>query len=682
MFRRTYFYYSTHAYNELGRPRASTFSSSLLAMQLAAFRHAASVPPPSDKLIADVLKECRPHDSSKWASDLQLLDKARISTAVDWQQLPDSDKAALKAAGLPQAVVNSLNVAVGFGSKTLVSPATFDEAPYQHILRARMRSNVDDPNGTGITLLEKSTPWLGVAAADGDECANVLIVRKWHHAFWERHKDVLHKKGLLVAIIGTPGIGKTIALNFILWKLLTSPIDSKTGRPQAMGPRRYVVLILPKAKWVHVFDTKEKSMASADSVAGGIGAAIVRLVPTYATESIILHDLGKDDPATPDWLPTVLATSPKASKYNEFLKSSCIGAPKFYAPLYSDDEMELVATNVWRTQRADQEGTWQERAAKYGNVPRLVFEATAEKATAWTETAMTNIVAVSSNAAACTNFLNGDLQAGTSDTLLCYVPSPTYTRYENVVTRSPWVLQQLTAKRYDVVISAARDAILNTSDGVTFERAMLLLLVGDNGSLFTKDSITVQHAADGNGHVDLFDQSAPLLPLQHGCQVVNFPNRTNFLMGNTLYVPHSRTFPLVDAFVYVPAVGNQIAAQLICFQFTIAKDHKPTASTLKSFIEEFNKNSLFWTGKSLEKQLHATIVADGKKRLQLDRSAPVGSNGAARVDNLAITIVYVIRPGKFAHTDLPPASGPWENDVWSRIRRVTCTIGGPKNPNA
>jgi hypothetical protein len=63
-----------------------------------------------------VLKECRPYDSDAERGDyLKVLDTVKVRSAVNWQRLPDADKAELKKAGLPQAVIDDLNEAVRVG---------------------------------------------------------------------------------------------------------------------------------------------------------------------------------------------------------------------------------------------------------------------------------------------------------------------------------------------------------------------------------------------------------------------------------------------------------------------------------------------------------------------------------------------------------------------------------------
>jgi hypothetical protein len=81
-----------------------------------------STPPSKDppfrplKPIAEVLKECRPYDSDAERGDyLKVLDTVKVRSAVNWQRLPDADKAELKKAGLPQAVIDDLNEAVRVG---------------------------------------------------------------------------------------------------------------------------------------------------------------------------------------------------------------------------------------------------------------------------------------------------------------------------------------------------------------------------------------------------------------------------------------------------------------------------------------------------------------------------------------------------------------------------------------
>ena len=64
------------------------------------------------------------------------LDPFRIATAVNWLELPDTDKQAIKLAGLPEAVINDLNKAVRQG---LLLPAFkyYDEVKFMedHLIK-------------------------------------------------------------------------------------------------------------------------------------------------------------------------------------------------------------------------------------------------------------------------------------------------------------------------------------------------------------------------------------------------------------------------------------------------------------------------------------------------------------------------------------------------------------------
>ena len=221
-----------------------------------------------------------------------------------------------------------------------------------------------------VQLLKKSSNWFGFGS-------DLLLVRDWHHCFWDKFSSQLALDDHRFAIIGTPGTGKTVSLNvFLLWYLqAAASLDPKT---KDIAKKRYVVLVLPnELRWI-LFDTEKKMTCE-----GKIGKLEEALEP-IEKQLLVLHDIGNGSPITSRTLPTVIATSPKYEKYNEFMKGEF--SRRFYAPLYTDEEMDFAAqkvfpncdyTKVWPGDPTCT--TWQRAAYYFGNVPRHVFSSTPDE---------------------------------------------------------------------------------------------------------------------------------------------------------------------------------------------------------------------------------------------------------------------------------------------------------------
>ena len=223
--------------------------------------------------------------------------------------------------------------------------------------------------GQDVLTKQDGGRWFG--AKKDDLPADTILVRNWHKALWDRHKDKLATDHYQVIIIGTPGIGKSLGLNYILWEYLRAP--------KAVQKKRYVALILPNSNEYFLFDTTTKKACRRDFFGR---QELSHLIP-FLDDLLVLHDLGTDAPVTPSDLPTVLATSPKEDKYKEFRKNAS-NACLFYVPLFTDAEMDYMAANImpsdhnydaaWQEPRKRKQCTcWRDVAYFYGNVPRLVF---------------------------------------------------------------------------------------------------------------------------------------------------------------------------------------------------------------------------------------------------------------------------------------------------------------------
>ena len=60
--------------------------------------------------ISDALKQCRPNDAQKWASDLKIISgNIRINNIGEWAALPERSKEKLEDSGLPRVVIQALD---------------------------------------------------------------------------------------------------------------------------------------------------------------------------------------------------------------------------------------------------------------------------------------------------------------------------------------------------------------------------------------------------------------------------------------------------------------------------------------------------------------------------------------------------------------------------------------------
>ena len=222
-------------------------------------------------------------------------------------------------------------------------------------------SITETPVGGHHLLIRTDDVWFG---ADDDTLLgpNKLLIRDWHKALWERYSESIASNFHQVVIVGTPGTGKSVSLNYILWKYLTAP--------KAVQKKRYVALILPNSGSYYLFDTQDKVACREDLTAFSKNPV--------EKDVLVLHDLVGDAPLTSRALPTVLATRSNAASCHEFTKvnrSYC-----FYVPFPTDAEMDFMAThlipsdhNYDRAWEGVSCKSWREVAYFYGNVPRLVF---------------------------------------------------------------------------------------------------------------------------------------------------------------------------------------------------------------------------------------------------------------------------------------------------------------------
>ena len=202
--------------------------------------------------------------------------------------------------------------------------------------------------------------------------STIVIVRQWMRDFIDTClPNLLDKSAVGYIVIGTPGIGKSVSINYFLWRYLNLPNGDSRKR------WRYVIALLPKEGEYCVFDTEKQVTVKLRLDSAPINGFIDRLGENNV---LVLHDIGhQPGPVTTHKVPTILFTSPKREKYKDYFKNGrvCI----FYAPPPNPTEMSFMATNVfritfedvWRGLRDPPVKDWQGAAYYFGSVPPLVF---------------------------------------------------------------------------------------------------------------------------------------------------------------------------------------------------------------------------------------------------------------------------------------------------------------------
>lgn len=100
-------------------------------------------------------------------------------------------------------------------STTSPTKLQWDTTLYTDIASADLRAS-ELARAAGIQLLECSSSWCEKGQVFP---TNLLMVREWHRKLWATYSTELASEHLLV-IIGTPGVGKSMGLNYVLFQYL------------------------------------------------------------------------------------------------------------------------------------------------------------------------------------------------------------------------------------------------------------------------------------------------------------------------------------------------------------------------------------------------------------------------------------------------------------------------------
>lgn len=340
---------------------------------------------------------------------------------------------------------------------------------------------------------------------------------------------------------------------------------------------------------------------------------------------------------------TVLATTPKAAKYGEFLKEKASHTNvEVSVPLFSDEEMEALwsraASEKARIDRPitlpvtilDREcKSWKEIAYFFDNVPRDILHPDRISKVVEVLTAFGSQWRRASKAGC---VLTDMVQlASDKDVIVKYVPNATYTS-RTATFREGFVSEAASFFWFEFVVTDTARIISMTSSGYDFENAV--------HSAFTT-------------RADIFSLPGALRKLTAGAAIppVGLPSKPMkcitlestgqfMLVFDAYYKPASRTFPLVDSFTFHKIAADKVV--LTCFQMTVAREHRPTLSVIGAFVSSLSSFTSVANTKA-----PATITLSKSGQLQL--------KGSHRMINIDVRVVYIVRNDEFATQELPEA---------------------------
>ena len=179
-----------------------------------------------------------------------------------------------------------------------------------------------------------------------------LYVRKAYGDLFEiickNHKaDASKKQFRGMAITGTPGIGKSMFLFYILWRLANMEVKGAVilHRRADLG---LIYVFQKDGGWI-ALDSKD------------ILLLLIEPSTWYLTDSLLLPVGGAK-------AVTIVVSSPAEKYYSKFLECSHV-APLHYLPIWSLDELKLVAPLYNKS-----EDVVKERFRLIGGLPRFVLE--------------------------------------------------------------------------------------------------------------------------------------------------------------------------------------------------------------------------------------------------------------------------------------------------------------------
>jgi hypothetical protein len=151
----------------------------------------------------------------------------------------------------------------------------------------------------------------------------------------------------------------------------------------------------------------------------------------------------------------------------------------------------------------------------------------------------------------------------------------------------------------------------------------------------------------------------PLTPVQWSAETT-----TVSLEGQRYYFPHKSNVPVIDSFVLIRK-GKTLS--LLCFQITIAEEHRTTAAKLRSFFVEELLKRFRYKERPLKLIIPAAGSTDGLKL----------RCGTATL-KLDVHLVYVLSPRNYRNfkyqtleKSTAAADAEWAR-CWTKVNQYKC----------
>ena len=224
----------------------------------------------------------------------------------------------------------------------------------------------------------------------------VGIIMKTAETAAPSHEDAAKRVQALIR--GTPGIGKSVFLTFLLWSIIQHHRGKDISIVYRHGPTNVLALVNLSSEDVHCFVMKNDDIAPDDAV-----HRVVRTPNNWVLLDACIHIGGPNSVAH-----TVMVTSPRATLYNDYAKHC--GGEKLFMPVWEWAELSDCRFKVFNVTISQQRLECVAEAA--GPIPRLVFEATTLNAEDHLRTLETDVAnAIPRDLAQLTRILN-EVRAG------------------------------------------------------------------------------------------------------------------------------------------------------------------------------------------------------------------------------------------------------------------------------